>query len=316
MGLIRHSAIVLAVVLTLAGPVDAGDEGTSGAQFLRIGVGARAAGMGEAFCAVADDAIAIYWNPAGLVRISCNEATFTHIEWFQGIDYEFVGYAQPIGDSGGFGAGYCLLQTGEITKTLEDKWGVYAGEDGTFTVRDQALTVSYSHKLNESISTGMNLKLIHQDNAGKTASGYAFDFGSICQTPLDGLSLGLNLQNMGPKIKFISQADRLPFNIKLGGAYRRPSDAFTFAVDLNLPLSKNLDCNVGTEYWIRHIVALRAGYNSRLRGNELDSSHLGDGLSMGFGIIVKSLQLDAAYIPYGVLGHAYSASLLFRFGPQ
>ena len=55
--------------------------GTTAAQFLKIGVGTRAIGMGGAFTTVESDVNSMYWNPAGLARIYSREATFNHIDW-------------------------------------------------------------------------------------------------------------------------------------------------------------------------------------------------------------------------------------------
>lgn len=272
--------------------------------------------MGEAYCAVSGDALAIYWNPAGLSRTTSGQVTFAHLEWFEGIRYEFLGYARPIGKDASIGAGYYLLHTGDITKTLEDAWGQYAGEDGTFTARDQALAISYSHRLNRALAVGANIKLIRQENADESASGYAFDLAGTYETPLEGLTIGLNLQNMGPEIGFVSEKDPLPFNMKVGGAYKLSRTSLIIALDVNSPSHSDLDYNAGLEYWVRNLIALRTGYSSRVRGNELESSDFGDGIAMGLGIKVNSLQFDAAYVPYGDLGHTLSASLLIGFGNQ
>ncbi|MCK4447841.1 MAG: UPF0164 family protein, partial [Candidatus Marinimicrobia bacterium] len=65
--------------------------GTTSAQFLKIEPGARSVGMGGAFVAVANDATAIYSNPAGIARLSGIEAFFIHSEWLAGLNYDFVG---------------------------------------------------------------------------------------------------------------------------------------------------------------------------------------------------------------------------------
>jgi len=71
------------------------NAGTCVGQFLKIGAGARACGMGEAFCAVANDVNAIYWNPAGLMQVKEKEATFMHNEWLYDLKYEFLAYCEP-----------------------------------------------------------------------------------------------------------------------------------------------------------------------------------------------------------------------------
>ena len=65
--------------------------GISSLQFLKLGAGARAAGMGEAFVAVADDASALYYNPAGLAQFDDNEIMFTHTTWLIDLEHEFLG---------------------------------------------------------------------------------------------------------------------------------------------------------------------------------------------------------------------------------
>ncbi len=304
------------VILALTGRPNAEGNGTAGAQFLRIGVGARAVGMGEAYCAVSGDALSIHWNPAGLSQTTSGQVTFAHLEWFEGIRYEFLGYAQPIGEKASIGAAYYLLHTGDIRRTLEDAWGQYAGEDGTFAARDQALAISYSRRLSEAMSVGTNFKLIRQENANETASGFAFDLAGTYKTPLEGLTIGLNLQNMGQQIGFVGEKDPLPFNVKVGGAYRLSRAPLIVAVDVNSPSDGDLTYNAGLEYWVRNLIALRTGYNSRIQGNDLESSDLADGIAMGLGIEIKPLQFDAAYVPYGDLGRTFSASLLIRFGNQ
>src|SRR5437016_158316 len=64
--------------------------GTSSATFLRIGVGARAEGMGETFVAVANDPSAIYWNPAGLASLQRTEIAESHVEWPAQISYDHL----------------------------------------------------------------------------------------------------------------------------------------------------------------------------------------------------------------------------------
>lgn len=55
--------------------------GISTMQFLKIGVGGRAVGLGETFVAIANDASALYWNPAGIVQFNEQQAIFSHTEW-------------------------------------------------------------------------------------------------------------------------------------------------------------------------------------------------------------------------------------------
>src|ERR1035438_3781461 len=94
--------------------------GTSGAEFLKIGPGARPVGMGEAFTGVADDIHAIYWNPAGLGTLKNAEITGMHMQYFQSIQYEFAAFAYPTRDHGTWGFAVTNLHTDNIDRRTDD----------------------------------------------------------------------------------------------------------------------------------------------------------------------------------------------------
>ena len=102
-------------------------------EFLYIGAGARSLAMGGAFCAVADDATAGYWNPAGLFRINGQEAQFMHSERFGGIvKYDYLGYGRSNGITG-LGASLFRTDVGDIANTLNLPYHD-TGSDGVFGV--------------------------------------------------------------------------------------------------------------------------------------------------------------------------------------
>ena len=83
--------IVCISVISVSQIIAGGGNGKSGLAFLKIGVGGRAVGMGEAFTTIADDASASYWNPSALMNRSQTNVVVMHNEWFQGIRTEFIG---------------------------------------------------------------------------------------------------------------------------------------------------------------------------------------------------------------------------------
>lgn len=102
-------------------------------EFLSVGAGARGLAMGGAFCAVADDATAGYWNPAGLIRIDGQEAQFMHSERFGGIvTYDYLGYGRSNGTTG-LGASLFRTDVGDIANTLNIPY-YDTGSDGVFGV--------------------------------------------------------------------------------------------------------------------------------------------------------------------------------------
>ncbi len=204
----------------------------AGAIFLLISPGARAGGMGEANVAVADDAYASYWNPAGLGFLEGSELAMMHVNWLPNLAddlyYDFFAFRKHVPDLGTFGGHLIYLSLGEQIRMGE-------GPDdylGTFTSFMMATTVSYSSLLSQNSSFGINAKISYQHlvelgagaEKGKgTSLDFGFDFGFLRKgflTP--NLDVGLTVTNIGPKVSFIdpAQADPQPTNLALGLNYR------------------------------------------------------------------------------------------------
>lgn len=240
----KKSVIILAVLLMSITVTFAQSE--AGAVWLLINPGARASGMGEVGVAIADDAYATFYNPAGLGFLTGRELSLTHTNWLPNlandIYYEFLGYRHYMKNVGMFGGHIILLNLGEQERTDE-----YGNSLGTFTSFMMAMTGSYGTALSRTSSIGVNVKMVHQhltdQGAGKekgkgTSTNFAFDVGYMKrQFLLRNLTFGASIANIGPKIAFIdaAQADPMPTNLKLGlnytfgGEYNR----VTIAYDVN-----------------------------------------------------------------------------------
>ena len=83
------------LVLMLSYSCYASGPGTTAANYLKIGVGARATAMGGAFTAIADDATALYWNPAGLSQIKGKQLSASYNSWFAGINQGYLSLVFP-----------------------------------------------------------------------------------------------------------------------------------------------------------------------------------------------------------------------------
>src|SRR5580765_1234401 len=122
---IEVAAVVVAAMSGFAASARAqftlGDQraGTSSGSFLKIGVGARATGLGETFVAVANDPSAIYWNPAGLASLQRSELLLSHIEWPADIRYEHAAWVLPVRRLGGSIAFQFGMLTTELDETTE-----------------------------------------------------------------------------------------------------------------------------------------------------------------------------------------------------
>ena len=91
--------------------------GTTAAQFLKIGIGARSIGMGGAFTAVADDISALYWNPAGLARMGGGQASFNHVNWIADVQYEAASAAVAVDGLGTLAVGFSATNVGDMDVT-------------------------------------------------------------------------------------------------------------------------------------------------------------------------------------------------------
>lgn len=277
------------------------NAGTDAGQFLKIGVGARACGMGEAFCAVADDVYTIYYNPAGLIQLTQKQMSFMHNEWLKDLHYEFLAYAKPV-ESGVFGVSLTCLSMGDLKGRDEN-----GNLTGDFGAKDLALQVAYGLMANTDLSIGAGLKFIREKIESEQASALAIDIGFLYYDPsLENFNLAFVIQNIGTNLRFINKRENLPIIYKAGISYKMLDEKLILAADLNKPADNNCQINLGTEYLITPDLALRCGYTSK---NDLDN-----GFSFGTGFKFNTFQqFDYAYIPYGNLGdsHRFSASFYF-----
>jgi len=269
----RFLSLIVAVSIVFVGSyVIAGSPGSKGAVFLKLGQGARANAMGESFCAVADDINALYWNPTGIAQIKERQATFMYSDWLEEIKYNYLAYVHPTQIMGGImGGAITLLDSGSIDK-YGDNPSATDFKQGTFDGKDIAVAVSYAKELIPNCSLGATLKYIQMKIDGKKSTGFGLDVGCLYKPQIANLTLGIAMQNLGPKLKaFVSEKDELPLNFKVGGAYKLLDNALTLSLDINFPTDNDTNFNLGGEYWIKEMVAIRAGYKS-LTKDELKSS--------------------------------------------
>lgn len=307
-GFLTAVLLVSNVALTSNAAAFSKDEaGTTGAQFLKIGCGARAIGMGEAFSAVSDDASAIYWNPAGLAQLKKAEISTMHAVWLEEINYSFFAFAKPIP------SGVVAVSVNYLAMTKMDKYNEFGDLDGTFAPYDAAINIAYAREYSKTHKIGANIKYIRQEIDGTTASGYAADLGLLSLIPKRHMKVAFVVQNIGTKMKFVAEEFNLPLTLRLGvSSFAHKS--MTLAADIVAPIDNDPSLQLGGEYRLKATtnlpLALRLGYKTSAMSN-LDS--LG-GLSVGFGFNTGSLALDYAWVLYGNLGSTHRLSLGFRFG--
>ncbi len=289
---ISSSVVIIGIlILTLNLIGYANGPGTTTAGFLKIGVGARAASMGEAFTALADDGTSLYWNPAGLIQIKQRELSATYNLWFQGISQGYVSFGFPcLGGSVGLGANY--VDMGHIEGRDEQ-----GNPTGDFGASDVHLFAGYADKF-KNISWGITVGWLKDTIQKDTKTTFLGNIGLLY--PLsERFTLGAVAQNMGSELG----TDPLPLTFKIGAASK--SETLTLAVDVAKPQDNEIYYCLGAEWWLRNVLALRVGYKT--------NQDIGQGLTAGMGYKFGRICLDYAYVPYGDLGDTHRISLGMKF---
>ncbi len=281
------------------------NAGTRAMSFLKIGVGAAAMGMGESQVAATDDLYASYWNPAGLTRLGGPELALMHNEWFAGINHEFVGFAVPVESVGVVGASASFLSFGELQGRDRD-----GNETTVFRPYDLALILSYAQEFGRTVAFGANAKFLREQIADESGSGIAFDVGGLYDFPEVPLSVGLTAQHLGPRVQFVEEAFGLPVTFRVGAAYRFLDESFLVSADVIRPSDNDVAFGVGCAYRLGGVLVLRTGYKYKVGGNDLGAV---SGMTGGFGLTLRRLQVDYALVPFGVLGLTHRFSLVAGF---
>jgi len=286
------------VGLLLSAEVYADGPGSRGGVFLRIGMGARAIGMGSAFTSIADDVTSIYWNPAGLSELNHKESLFMHTDYLADIKSEYLAQAQLL-KYGGCGFSLLYLYTTDIRR---DEFGK---EHGSFNNYDSCISLAYGYNLNSNISLGLSSKIIRRCLDTNTSNSFGIDIGGLYKR--DNLRLGAVIQNLGLRMKFRDESDPMPINFKLGAGYKLLDKTLTLAVDIDKPIDANLSINLGAEYLYKDTIVGRIGYQF---GRDVG------GLSTGIGFKFSNYRLDYAFAPYDKLGNTHRISLNRQFAPK
>ncbi|MFN0117231.1 MAG: PorV/PorQ family protein [Elusimicrobiota bacterium] len=274
------------------------------AQVLGLGAGARAAGMGEAFSSVANDASAIYWNPAGTLLVRSASIVLMHAAYFDSTSYDYAAFVKS-NQKRAFGASVQYLSYGDIQKTDNTTTSI-----GSFTPNDLVATVSLSQQL-PFISLGVSGKYI-QSKIIDSASTFAGDIGLLTKRYGNNkIRHALTVSNLGGTLKFDSVSEDLPIIYRFGNALYI-KESWVLSVDG----IRNEDKNViafGTEIiqtasngWR---MMGRAGYNTQYK-----DAGSGAGLSFGLGIGINSFNINYAFAPFGDLGDSHKFAIGWDFG--
>ncbi|MDD5210497.1 MAG: PorV/PorQ family protein [Elusimicrobiales bacterium] len=305
---------LFAFTATAADCAAAGSEGTSGGQFLRIGVGARASALGEA-ASTSSGAQSIFYNPAGLAGVMDTELYFSQVQWIMDASYSNLALAKRAW-GGVFGLGINYLSNPATDKY--DKFGTKLSE--TYSASDMAVTLGYSGRLALRTNFGANLKYISSKLEDEAASAVTMDAGVKYAAIPGKLVFGFALQNVGGTLTYINDSDPLPLNVKLGGQYAISLDKnsatkkdLTVFTDVNSMKDSGPYANIGVDltsvYDKDTNFSMRVGYRTKAGPKSA-------GVAGGIGVDMKKYIIDYAYAPMGDLGNTHRFSVTVKFGAK
>lgn len=337
--------IVLSIMIGLfcqsamAGIGGLSKSGTTAAQFLKIQVGARAIGMGGAYVALSNDAMAAYWNPAGLTEPgSTGTVSFVHTNWLADTYFNFASITFHAGSFGTLGLSFTSLGMSDMEVRTEFE---PEGTGEFFSALDMSIGLSYAKSLTDRFSLGLTAKYIHQQIWHMTASTIAFDIGLLFRTDFDWLTLGISIANFGPKLQYAGkdvfinydytanefgdsenifanlQTDSwdLPLLFRFGLAFEILNDEHNqllATIEARHPNDNSENISLGAEYGFMQRFFLRGGYQALF---EKDSEK---GLTAGAGFIYylnssTKLIVDYAFAEWNRLNNVHHFSIQFYF---
>ncbi len=325
----RTAAAILISVLLIASIAHADDFNKSGRtafQFLKIGVGARQAALGEATIASVRDINSVFWNPAGIAGIQSREASFSYNRWFADMNYFAGAVGWRMERVGVFALSYASLKYGDIQEALVPvAGGSFDTRTGNmFTGSDLSVGLTFSHDFTDQLSIGVGAKYLEEVLFIYKVNVFAFDVGTNYNVGYNGLRLAMSAQNFGPSVKWLEHSNReegydIPLVYRIGISMNliRGTDAFinlgdSHALDISVEAVHTNDYgdrfHAGAEYWFNELFALRGGYRFNYEeGN----------MSIGFGIKQKvsnlDVRLDYAYVSYENLDSPHRLTLSLGF---
>lgn len=323
-------------------------------EFLDLGVGARALGMGNAYVANTSDVTTGYWNPAGLLNLENNlEVGLMHSEYFAGIaSYEYGGVGFKIDDKSAAGVTFLRFGIDDIpdTRQLVDANGNFDyNKIETFSSTDNALLLSYARQIGpEELKVGGNVKIVYR-KVGDFANAIGFGLDLSAQYHKEKLKFGVMLRdvtgtwnawsfnNEELEEAFIATGNEVPTNsleitvprtiLAAGyeydinekfGVYPEVNLAMTFDGKRNVLVGTNfmsIDPRIGFEANYRKMIFLRGGLGGFQKETEIGGEEKWSMQpNMGVGVKLKKVAIDYALTNIGDDASLYSNVFSLRIG--
>jgi hypothetical protein len=333
---------MLAVLCGLLAAAASGQDklAQTGFNFLSVGTDARATAMGEAFTTIEGSSASLFYNPAGIARITSSvDLSLSQMKWIADIKYlsGTAAFTPFGGDFGVIGISFLTISYGEFnfTQVAPNEQG-YQDLDGWPTPNAWVLGLAYGRALSNQFSVGGQVKYARQslgqsvvpvyrtvvDAAGKTrqdttnetreyaAGTLAFDFGTLYRTGLKSLVFGVAITNFAQEIKYERESFQLPLTFKIGVSMNLldlvpgigEDHVFQASIDAVHPRAYGEYLNIGGEYAFFKTVFLRVGYIT---------NHPEYGLTAGLGLQQAGIAVDYSFMPHEIFNSIHRISVKF-----
>lgn len=296
--------------------------GTTSFQFLKVITTARAASMAGAYTTIASSADAVFWNPAGLTKISKFGVSFGYLDYFMDVKHMSFSTAYTFDQLGTFALFGMVADIGDVYETKAellafDASGNYnPGLTGNIlNPKSMVFGISYAYDLNDRFTFGLSVKYASEDLVLESANAIIFDGGFKYNTAFRSIVIGAALRHFGPDVKYVNFSYPLPQTFNIGvSTYLFSSDdplisklndhSLLFSYDLVQPRDYDQQHAVGLEYAFNEMIYLRGGY--LFNGDQED-------VTAGLGLRYNNYKVDYSYNNMGeYFGNSHRFSISFE----
>ncbi len=303
--------------------------GTSVFTFLKIGVSARAVGMGEAVVALQQDAASTYYNPGAIAQFKQTEFSASRIQWPAEINYDYFSVTRNIKGRHFAGLSFGVLHMSPMQETTEY---LPHGTGNYFTFQDRFVALTYGAKMTDRFSFGITLKQVEEDLAGHKMSSAMMDMGTFYWTGFRSLRFSASLSHFGPQAQpegtyekqvldtetgdeklIIAEFESFspPTVFRVGAAmdmWQSQRQSLLIAIQLNHPVDNAENISTGLEYNFSNMLFIRGGYKIN---KEEENVSFGAGLIIPIGKL--KLRVDYAYANFNHLTSPQRISIGLAF---
>ncbi|MFC1508954.1 PorV/PorQ family protein [Candidatus Omnitrophota bacterium] len=272
-------------------------------EYLRVGAGARAMGMGNAYAAVEGDIFSYYYNPAGLSSMEERQMAISFRYLSMDRYFKDIVLGSKIGPGASFALSWINAGTHEIIgRDLNGK------PTGTLSDTRNTFGITFSKNLNRMLSIGFNAKVSTWKLDKDDAKAYGIDLGVLAR-PLTNLTASFVVRDLNSRFTWnssrwkerlgsfdgqsIEKEDKFPLFYTVGAAYKTYRDKVLLAATLEFVEDNPMGIDLGASYRLNRIFTVRTGIYNYTSSDELESGSLTAGFTLR---VTSSISFDYAYL--------------------